>query len=298
MYLDGGLRLCRLDVATGRLLSEKTLGYRDPETGEDMQRHVRGLNMPVALPDILASDGQRLYMRSQAMDLQGNRLGFGSGKAPRDHLFAAYGFTDDSWFHRNYWLFGSGFSGGVGGFGNGKSRPAGRILANNETTVFGYGRKPQYYRWSSVIDYQLYAAARPGVNRGETPTPAAKKAAPKKKGRKPSLAYRWTRDVPMMVRAMALAGDTLLIAGPADLIDEDAVFQKFPEAAALKQLADQDAALKGESGALFHAVSAGTGETLAEYRLDSPPVFDGLIAAGSRVYIATMSGRLIAFRED
>jgi len=273
MYLDGGLRLCRLDVASGRLLGEKVLDDRDPETGENMQTHVKSLNMPVALPDVLSSDGEHLFMRSQAMDLEGNRLKLGPEGSGRDHLFAAYGFGDDTWFHRTYWLFGDSFKGGVGGFGNGKTNPAGRILVHDGSTVFGYGRKPQYYRWSSVLDYQLFATAKSGGD------------------------YRWTREVPLMVRAMALAGDTLLIAGPEDLIDEEAAFQSYADEVTQKQLAAQDAALTGQRGAIFQAVDAGTGQTLADYRLDAPPVFDGLIVAAGRVYLATMDGRLVAFGE-
>jgi len=74
MFLDGGLRLFRLDAATGRKLSEAVLDDRDPESGENLQVHVKGLDMPVALPDVLSSDGRFLYMRSQRFDLEGKRL--------------------------------------------------------------------------------------------------------------------------------------------------------------------------------------------------------------------------------
>jgi hypothetical protein len=114
-----------------------------------------------------------------------------------------------------------------------------------------------------------------------------------KRGRgKSSIVYRWTRGVPMMVRAMALAGRTLLVAGPQDLLDEDAAFQTFSDRATQKQLAAQDAALAGKRGGLMHAVDADTGRTQAEYEMDSPPVFDGLIVAGGKVFIATTDGRL------
>ena len=285
MYLDGGLRLCRLDVGTGRLLGEKILDGRDPNTGQDMLAHVKGLDMAVALPDILSSDGRHLFMRSQTMDLEGNRLELGPGSRQRDHLFAPYGFTDDSWFHRVYWIFGDGFRSGVGGYGNGLKKPGGRILVNDDTTVFGYGRKPEYYRWTSVIDYQLFAAARPDSDSGAKGVVV----------RKSAVAYRWVRDVPMMVRAMALAGDTLFIAGPADLLDENAAFQSFRDEATRKKLALQDAAWKGASGAILQAVDADSGQTLCQYQLESPPIFDGLITAGGRVLIATMDGRLMSF---
>ena len=36
------------------------------------------------------------------------------------------------------------------------------------------------------------------------------------------------------------------------------------------------------------------GAKLSERRLDSPPVFDGMIAAAGRLYVATKAGRLLA----
>ena len=295
MYIDGGLRLCRLDAETGKLIGETVMNDRDPNTGEDMQKHIRGLNMPVALPDILSSDGERLFMRSQAMDLEGKRLTLGPGGSGYKHLFAPYGFTDDSWFHRTYWLVNDGFSGGIGGYGNGRSSPSGRILVSSGASVFGYGRKPSYYRWSSVIDYQLFAAAKP-VKRGAA---APKdKPKPKRRGRRSrsAVTFRWTHDCPIMVRAMALADKTLFIAGPEDLIDEDDAFRKFPDPAVRKQLAAQAAALASRRGAVLQAVDADTGKALAEYKLDSTPVFDGLIVAGGKLFLATTDCRIIAFK--
>ena len=293
MFLDGGMRLCRLNVETGKLLSEKVLNDRDLEGG-DLQKHIKGLNMPVALPDILSSDGEHLFMRSQAMDLEGNRAALG-GKTGPSHLFASYGFTDDSWFHRTYWVFGDAYSGGVGGYGNGKKYPAGRILVTDGANVYGYGRKPSYYRWSSIVDYQLYATPRPGGGGATTPKQPAAAARRGKKGSKGSSGGKvlWACDVPMMVRAMVAAGDVLFIAGPPDVLDEPASFQSFQDEATQKALAAQDAALKGKSGAMLHAVDPKTGKILAEYRLDSPPVFDGLIAAGGKLYITTCDGKVV-----
>jgi len=455
------------------------------------------------------------------MDLEGNRLKFGPGGSGHKHLFAPYGFTDDSWFHRTYWLVNDGFSGGIGGYGNGRSSPAGRILVTDGDSVFGYGRKPSYYRWSSVIDYQLFAAAGPG-------RPAAKKPAPKdskpraavgqpsgvffrnskslnpkgkpisiaawvktsakngtvlvrganaigfaliitdsrprmllrqegkthsslsaksigsdwthvagvlrpdgrmevyvggeltgsvkgvpllkgdpiiamkigcddthqllpkplagfngaigevalfhralsageiravaqgvgkldkkrrgelvlhvdfrdgsakdrspcrnhgqfdaaggktvkgptgramvfkpskrtgkprrsRRRRGPSVAFRWVRDMPIMVRAMVLADKTLFIAGPEDLIDEPDAFKKFTDPEVRKKLDAQAAALAGKRGAVLQAVDAGTGKPLAEYKLDSTPVFDGMIVAAGRLYVVTMDGHVICY---
>ena len=111
-FLDGGLRLIRLDAASGELLSETLIDEKNPATGENLQETLQVLNMPVGLTDILSSDGQRVYMRSQVFDLAGNRQAIGphSGqpaqqgavqKGDTAHLFAPMGFLDDTWFHRS-----------------------------------------------------------------------------------------------------------------------------------------------------------------------------------------------------
>jgi len=56
MFLDGGMRLLRLDAKTGRKISETVLDDRVPGTGEDLYTKMRHKQLPVALPDILSSE--------------------------------------------------------------------------------------------------------------------------------------------------------------------------------------------------------------------------------------------------
>lgn len=177
MFLDGGLWLWRLDPATGRILSQSVLDERDPSSGQDRHAYVSWLNMPVGLPDILSADGRHVYMRSQVFDLDGTprplekhpRAGEGHGgtsfapppnqDARYAHLFSPTGFLDDSWWHRTYWLYGSHFySGWSAYYLAGKVVPAGRILVFGDDRVYGFGRKPQYYRWTTPIEDHLFAA--------------------------------------------------------------------------------------------------------------------------------------------
>lgn len=46
------------------------------------------------------------------------------------------------------------------------------------------------------------------------------------------------------------------------------------------------------SGGLLWAASAADGKKLGEFKMDSRPVFDGIIAAGGRLYISTRDGRV------
>ena len=169
-FLDGGLHLLNLDLKTGAKKTEKILDDRNPETGNNLQEVLQILQMPVGLPDILSSDDKYIYMRSQKFDHNCNRLAIGpnSGDFAKQasvqrgegaHLFAPMGFLDDTWFHRSYWVMGQSFAGGHGGyFQAGKFAPSGRILVNGGGYVYGYGRKPQYLRWTTTLEHQLFAA--------------------------------------------------------------------------------------------------------------------------------------------
>ena len=86
---------------------------------------------------------------------------------------------------------------------------------------------------------------------------------------------QWSQDISLLARAIVVAGQTLFVAGP-------------PGSASQSR-----AAYEGAEGAMLRAVSAGDGKTLAEYRLDALPVFDGLAAAQGRLYLAMCDGRLL-----
>ena len=318
MFLDGGMRFLRLDPRTGRKLSETVLDDRDPETGDNLQVHVKGLNMPVALPDVLSSDGRYVYMRSQRFDLRGTR----QQVAPTDvreqegegaHLFGTIGFLDDSWFHRSYWLFGRSVAGGYGGwFRAGRLVPSGRLLVCDESSVYGYGRKPEYLCNASVLDYQLYAADKEisgeSIRRvtqatGQMNAKSDKRNASSSDWKlrqgfpvqdRTAANFKWLHgDPPLHVRAMVLAKKTLFIAGPPDVVDEQKAFYQPDDAAIRAGLAQQRAALDGRQGALLWAVSAADGTRLAEYKLDCLPRWDGMAAANGRLYLSTTDGKVI-----
>lgn len=92
---------------------------------------------------------------------------------------------------------------------------------------------------------------------------------------------------------MVLAGHTLFVAGPPDLVDEPQAFNQINDPKVQKILTEQATAIEGDKGALLLAVSAADDKTLAQYDLDSPPVFDGMAAAARRLYISTVNGHVI-----
>ncbi|MFZ5830201.1 MAG: PQQ-binding-like beta-propeller repeat protein [Planctomycetota bacterium] len=313
LFLDGGLRLLRLDPATGRLIQEKVLDDRDPDSEQNLQVRLEGLNMPVALADVLAYDGEYVYMRSQRFDAEGNRHEleapnrnvneqFGEGQ----HLFSPTGLLDDAWWHRSYWVYGQVWKSGAGGYYQaGRVAPAGRPLVFDEQTVYGFARKPQYYKWTTPMEYQLFAT----VKEPERVSLTAKAGDDAKKGGKAKakrkkqggvgapaeakIATDWTEDTAILARAMVLAKDTIFVAGPPDLIDEEQSLATFADASTQQQLARQEAAYEGAEGARLGIVSATDGSKIAEIDLDAVPVFDGMAAAGGKLFMTTIDGKVV-----
>jgi hypothetical protein len=304
------------------LLSETVIDHRDPTTGYQAKDAVHVTDMPGALPDVLSCDGTSVYLRHVRFDLSGQ-------VQPSDvtHLFSPAGFLDDSWWHRTYWLVGKLMGNNYGGWPVTGSRvPAGRLLVLDGPLVYGFGRNQFSHTGSHVgIDaetvfhfnpdrynpretyYQLFAIHRDSAPDEPPAKPAAKTATtqaaktlpqadskPKAKGQVPPKAkpprpaapppkkYLWTQQLPILARGMVLAGDHLFLAGPSDVF----------------QAADPVAAIEGRSHGTLVVVSAADGKPLAEYRLESPPVFDGLAAAGGSLYLATTGGQVVSLQEN
>ena len=105
---------------------------------------------------------------------------------------------------------------------------------------------------------------------------------------------KWSHDRPgLIARAMVLAGQTLFVAGPPDLLDEEAAVARRWDKEVQKQLVEQDAVLSGQRGATLWSVAAADGKKLAELKLEAMPVWDGMAAAGGRLYLPLTDGRII-----
>jgi outer membrane protein assembly factor BamB len=105
--------------------------------------------------------------------------------------------------------------------------------------------------------------------------------------------FEWQVDKPsIQVRAMVLADKTLFVAGPPDIVDEEEAFFALDNKDVLAKLAEQSELLHGKEGAVLWAVSANDGKKLAQYKLDSLPVWDGMIASAGKLYLTTMNGEV------
>ncbi|HIE53449.1 MAG TPA: hypothetical protein EYP85_16985 [Armatimonadetes bacterium] len=245
-YLDGGLDLYRLQPETGEVLSKKRLYSPDPKTGKQPKQYGPSA-MPGALADILTADDRYIYLRDLVFDKHWTEQPQGDF-----HLLTLTGFLDNSWAHRSYWIFGTRCSVATGCSGRDRNLIYGRLLVFDGPSVYGYGRASVH--WSNQLQdgpYRLFAL-----------NPADR-------------TMRWTKQVPIYVRAMILAGRVLFVAGP------------------IKERTGLSEEGKQSQAALLMAISAPDGSELARYQLAAPPVFDGMAAANGRLFIAGENGQVI-----
>ncbi len=309
-YVDGGIHVFRMEPETGKLISETVIHSLDPETGTQPRG---GVDLRGVLNDVLAVSGDSVYMRHLKIDFEtGDDLETGP-----PHLFAPMGFLDDAWWHRSYWLFASdpvcmpprNESGWAIWARMGNMVPSGRILSLGDETVYGYGRDrypgghsgqarggEKYHLFSaekeafeplpSNRDNQHLRAARSGQALDLPVTERDKRYG------EPSLHRNvWSRQVPIFARALVLADETLLLAGPPEQEQVKTSELTLPDSGAA------EAVFQGRRGATLCLADAVTGEPLAQYKLVSSPVFDGMIAAWGRIFISLEDGSLVCFGE-
>ena len=270
-YLDSGIYLSRLDLRTGRKLAGERLYSRKPETGEQPEEPIM-FEMPGALPDVLSSDGELVYMRQLGFDPDSLQA-----REAKPHLYSPAGFLNDDWWHRTYWIFGGhSYCGYIGWRFAGLEAPAGRLLALDDTTIYGFARESSRARAAGAQAYQLFASDRKDLPAIEPPDYTRASRGYSRKGpRKLKVKFRWTANVPILVRAMLRAGDTLFVAGL-----PDNALRSAP-------------AFEGKRGGGLCVVSTADGKTLQDYRLSFPPVFDGMAAANGRLYLTMQDGRVL-----
>ena len=247
-YLDRGIHVYSADPARGKVISHQRIYSPDPETGRQPPQS-GPQEMPGALADVLVGSDQGVTMRHLRVD-----AGAGEARSPGAHLVCTAGFLDDSWFNRTSWSLG---------------RVAGQLLVFDDETVCGVraysgtGRSGFFFPGKG---YEVFTAdRRAGQQDNQSRANRKKEAA------------RWTRRVPIRVRAMVLAGERLCIAGPPDVADADGPW----------------AAFEGRRGGVLAVLDAGDGHKVADYELSAPPVWDGMAAATGRLLLSTRDGRVV-----
>ena len=258
--------------------------------------------MPMALSDLLSSNGKKIFMRYQPFDLEGNRLdlmfagkrygyepdtlgpdvkaiiaklGGEKQKGEDAHLFSATGFLDDSWWHRTYWVYGNYQASGHYGYtqAGAQGNPAGRMITFDKDRIYTWGRLQAYFRWSEEYVYHLHA-------------------------KDYDYQDQWSVMLPILVRAMVASDDRLFVLGPKELMRQDEIKRRITEEEVQQLMAEQEKALNGESGSILLAVDKQSGKILSGYRLQTAPLLDGMAGAYGNLYLSTTDGQLCCLSDD
>lgn len=230
-------------------------------------------SMRGALTDVLVADGESIFMRHMRFD--GKLV---QQETKRPHLFSTFSLLDGAEHHRLYSVLGTGdFSRTPVAFPwmvKSLAVPYGLMLVFDGKTVWGVHRIGQR---EHTDHYALFATPRPDPSDEESLLPDFAT----RSGKKSTAGDSWTTALPLRPRAMIRAGDILFIGGET----AESVSKSGP--------APRDAAIEQNKGGLLRMVSCSDGRTLGETRLDSRPVWDGMAAAGGRLYLTTEDGHVI-----
>ncbi len=300
-YLDGGIHLYGLDAHSGEQWFKTSLSALPYEPGKNRPEKP----MTAALPDLLISDGKHINMRQVQFD---RRL-VQREPARLKTLFATTGLLEDCWAHRHNWCLGyEAAIGGhdpIGGMREGirTRHPFGKLIVFDGRCAYGVQSLYTFLKhtrsmWPAAHEgelHQKYATYQPHhfplggrIYARERKTVADDGP---ENGKQPgkdlsahSAGQRWDVRVPLQVRAMVLTDKVLFMAG---WLDRVGIEEKTGVAL--------DRSGKHTQRAVLWAVSPADGKKLAEYPLDSAPVFDGLIAADGRLYLSTAGGKVLCF---
>ncbi len=307
-YLDGGIYVYGLELPTGRILHKAVLKGPHPfmEGNRDVAFFILGANS-----DVLVSEGGFIYMRQKKLtpELDEIKPDVLSSKGAQDvglHIFSTSGLLDGSWYNRTFWMYSKRWP----GFQLANQAPkTGQLLVvddektyavrvfyrrnvhslmffpgkegymlfadlnTNEPQIVGEQGSREPVRWLPQSDYSR--ARQDEMRKLESQAFGLDKMIGYTRAEPPV----WTQWLPVRIRALVKAGDTLFVAGPPDVLDPD----------------DPLGAFEGRKGALLWAVSAEDGKKLAEYKLESTPVFDGMAAAEGRLFMSLVDGTVICF---
>ena len=274
-FLDGGISLYALDAATGTVRHRAHLEGPWPDLTLPSDR---AHDMEGSKNDILVATGGKLYLTQNVFDLElrpieSPRIARWGAREAGLHLVATGGFLDDSGFDRLYWMHARRWPGMYSAIGAPK---AGQILVFDDTTTYALHTFNRQFSRSPYFDPGTDGHTLVADDNDNEPMLPAESARRERGNMVRERPPKWSVQIPVRARAMVLAGETLFLAGPPDVIDDD----------------DPYGAFEGRQGGRLWAVSTTDGTRLAEYSLDSPPVFDGLIAADGRLFLTSKDGRL------
>jgi len=283
-WLDGGLYLYGLDPATGTVLHQNHIKSQHPryEEREDTNAaHLKGhlwtdyktfsqpdqsdtYSITGGVSDVMVSDGTHVFLRHLMFN---RKLNEQVGRSRQ--LFSTSSLLDDEEHHRSDWGLGTGehdrlpaarHKGGFSRFHlNDQGQPAPGRSDSPTGLMLVYQDDVVWgvqrtHRRRTFGNYRLFKKEIAGL--------------PGK--------YIWQTDLPVRPRAMLKAGNHLFLGVMPIEIPEH----------------DPHAAYEGRLGGAIWVCSEADGSKVAEYPLSSPVTWDGMAAAGGRLYLITTTGQV------
>jgi outer membrane protein assembly factor BamB len=253
-YLDGGMFLYALDPATGKVLKEKNLYSPDPETGK-MSTEPSAQTMPGLLNDVPGSDGRCVFIR---------QMNVSSESPGGEHLFTTGGYLDSTWFNRTFWKIGRAQTTGLMVLGDKVAFGVEPFTSRSRDVLFQPGTEAYRLRCLSLQD----SADDKAIRRGRTN---------RKRAGSRGASIVWEQRLDIRVTSMVRAAETVFVAGPPDVVP--------PE--------DPHAAWEGRAGGLLARFACRDGARDDSVQLPAPPVWDGMAAAGGRLFLALDNGNVV-----
>jgi hypothetical protein len=256
MHLDSGMIAYALDVNTGRVLQETQL-VADIEPKGELAGAV--------LPDILVSDGANVYMRDMQFqpddlsqhEITGKRVGY---LRPNDG-----GLTERTWFNSAFWQYQAAAAQMIVF----DAQAAYGIMAQNKLISKSYGQDiytvGDGYRIFRVDLSRRLAQDADGQGSGKR----------RKAGARPG--QQWETRVPVRAQSMVSTPRFLFLAGAPDIVDPSNPW----------------GALEDRKGGLLQIYRKEDGEKMAEYTLQSTPIFDGMAAASGNLFVTLRDGSVV-----
>ena len=310
--IDGGAHFFALQPRSGEVVHYSRVEQPRPDLSKDIGEH---FEMDGSNIDVLATDGEHIFCTQEMLDAQLNRIQskwntrHGDRYLGEDHLMATGGMLDDTGFNRIYWTYGNrwpGFyfmlmaprSGNLLVFDSENTWATKWFVERNihsplffpETTGYllfcdknttrpflvGDSDAPQPIKWLPETLMPPYEYDGHSItNLHDDFTVEVDKGSGFTRGQ-PAV---WQEYLPIRIEAMALTSDTLFVAGPPDVL----------------KAGDPLAALEGRQGGVLAAIDPATGEQTWQTKIPNPPRFDGMAAAGNRLFLVTRDGRLTAW---
>ncbi|MBT3200724.1 MAG: PQQ-binding-like beta-propeller repeat protein, partial [Phycisphaerales bacterium] len=303
-YMDGGIYLVALDPATGKKVHESIVRTDHPKS-RDREKAIAETKIPKksfaqnatdhktftdpdrsdafsmggTTTDVLVSDGTSIYLRTLRFDRKCVQQ-----PSHGRHIFSTSALLDGAENHRSHIAVGTGdFS---------RTTVAYSWIANRKGGAYNQKLSVPYGLMLSYDAKTVWGIKRPGRNGGRynlfaqenTPFSPKDKHLPDFRPQNSSTipAEKWTTLLPFRPRAMLRAGDMIFLAGMSDTPQQD----------------DPHATYEGRTAGEMRTASIADGKPLAHRTLKSPPVWDGLAAAGGKIYMSATDGSVTCMHRD